>query len=61
MKFIRPSCGKTIIEKDGIEYAECLVGGHWTPHSAQDKPPINAFKCCHAYQEVESSAKGRTV
>lgn len=43
-----PLCSKTF--EDSPSGAECLVGGHWTPHSPSDVPP-KRMKCCHKYQK----------
>lgn len=47
--FVCPECGNTYEDSQ----MECLVGGHWTPHSADDKPkgPLPE-KCCHQYQRL---------
>lgn len=40
-------CKKYFIDSD----IKCLVGGHWTPHSSEDRPPSAWVHCCHQHQE----------
>lgn len=54
MIFQCPQCSVFYEEEDGWEYPECIVGGHWTPHSEFDRIPTLCgvpLKCCHINQK----------
>ncbi len=43
-------CKKTFEDHESMP--ECLVGGHWTPHSTEDRPTgIYSVCCCHQFQK----------
>lgn len=43
----------------GVESPDCCVGGHWTPHSADDMPRVG--RCCHEYQRRIYETKARDI
>ena len=42
--------------EDTTDQKQCLVGGHWTPHSEADVPPVG-FSCCHQFQQLIEETK----
>jgi len=53
MIIVCPQCHLTFEENDGASM-ECLVGGHWTPHSSSDQIPMShgfPLHCCHQFQK----------